>query len=54
VRPMLMAGIKYFGRHRNDMIRDGVVRAVAPIDHIRRRRPGSSSSMLTVVASSRR
>jgi bifunctional non-homologous end joining protein LigD len=29
VRPVLTAQIKYFGRHRNGMIRDGVVRAVA-------------------------
>jgi hypothetical protein len=28
-RPVLGAEIKYFGRHRNGMIRDGVVRAIA-------------------------
>jgi hypothetical protein len=47
---MLMAEIRYFGRHRNGMIRDGVVRAVAPMDQVHRTRPGSSSSVLTVVA----
>jgi bifunctional non-homologous end joining protein LigD len=31
VRPMLAAEVKHFGRHRNGMIRDGVVRAVAPL-----------------------
>jgi hypothetical protein len=31
VRPVLAAEIKFFGRHRNDCIRDGVVRSVAPI-----------------------
>jgi hypothetical protein len=31
VRPVLAAEIKYFGRHRNGMIRDGVVRAVASL-----------------------
>ena len=31
VRPVLGAEIKYFGRHRNGMIRDGVIRAVAPL-----------------------
>jgi hypothetical protein len=31
VRPVLGAEIKFFGRHRNGMIRDGVVRAVAPL-----------------------
>ena len=31
VRPVLGAEVKYFGRHRNGMIRDGVVRAVAPV-----------------------
>ena len=31
VRPVLGAEIKYFGRHRNGMIRDGVVRAVTPL-----------------------
>jgi hypothetical protein len=30
VRPVLGAEVKYFGRHRNGMIRDGVVRSVAP------------------------
>jgi hypothetical protein len=25
------AEVKYFGRHRNGMIRDGVVRAIAPV-----------------------
>jgi hypothetical protein len=28
---VLAAEIKYFGRHRNGMIRDGVVPAVAPL-----------------------
>ena len=27
-RPVLMAEIKFFGRHRNGMIRDGVIRSV--------------------------
>jgi ATP-dependent DNA ligase len=31
VRPVLGAEIKFFGRHRNGMIRDGVIRAVAPL-----------------------
>ena len=31
VRPVLGAEVKYFGRHRNGMIRDGVVPAVAPL-----------------------
>jgi len=31
VRPVLMAEVKFFGRHRNGMIRDGVVRAIAPV-----------------------
>jgi bifunctional non-homologous end joining protein LigD len=31
VRPMLTSEIKFFGRHRNGMIRDGVVRAVTPL-----------------------
>jgi hypothetical protein len=31
VRPILTAEIKYFGRHRNGMIRDGVVQAVTPL-----------------------
>jgi hypothetical protein len=31
VRPVLTAEIKFFGRHRNGIIRDGVVRAVAPL-----------------------
>ena len=31
VRPVLGAEVKYFGRHRNGMIRDGVVRAVTPL-----------------------
>jgi bifunctional non-homologous end joining protein LigD len=31
VRPVLGAEIKFFGRHRNGMIRDGVVRAVTPL-----------------------
>jgi bifunctional non-homologous end joining protein LigD len=31
VRPVLGAEIKFFGRHRNGMIRDGVVRAIAPV-----------------------
>jgi hypothetical protein len=31
VRPVLGAEIKFFGRHRNGMIRDGAVRAVMPI-----------------------
>jgi bifunctional non-homologous end joining protein LigD len=31
VRPVLGAEVKFFGRHRNGMIRDGVVRAVAPL-----------------------
>ena len=31
VRPVLGAEIKYFGRHRNGMIRDGVVRAVTRV-----------------------
>jgi ATP-dependent DNA ligase len=31
VRPVLGAEIKFFGRHRNGMIRDGVVRVVTPL-----------------------
>jgi hypothetical protein len=31
VRPVLAAEVKFFGRHRNGMIRDGVVRSVAPL-----------------------
>jgi hypothetical protein len=31
VRPVLAAEVKFFGRHRNGMIRDGVVRAIAPV-----------------------
>jgi hypothetical protein len=31
VRPVLGAEVKFFRRHRNGMIRDGVVRAVAPL-----------------------
>jgi hypothetical protein len=31
VRPVLGTEIKFFGRHRNGMIRDGVVRAVMPL-----------------------
>jgi hypothetical protein len=31
VRPVLGAEVKYFGRHRNGCIRDGVVRAVIPL-----------------------
>jgi hypothetical protein len=31
VRPVLGAEVKFFGRHRNGMIRDGVVRAIAPV-----------------------
>jgi hypothetical protein len=31
VRAALGAEIKYFGRHRNGMIRDGVVRTVTPL-----------------------
>jgi hypothetical protein len=31
VRPVLGAEIKFFGRHRNGVIRDGVVRAIAPV-----------------------
>jgi bifunctional non-homologous end joining protein LigD len=31
VRPVLTAEVKFFGRHRNGMIRDGVVRALAPL-----------------------
>jgi hypothetical protein len=31
MQPMPTAEIKYFGRHPNDMIRDGVVRAVASL-----------------------
>jgi hypothetical protein len=31
VRPVLGAEVKFFGRHRNGMSRDGVVRAVASI-----------------------
>jgi hypothetical protein len=29
--PVLMPEIKFFGRHRNGMIRDGVIRSVMPI-----------------------
>jgi hypothetical protein len=31
VRSVLGAEVKFFGRHRNGMIRDGVVQAVAPV-----------------------
>jgi hypothetical protein len=31
VRPVLAAEVKFFGRHRNGMIRDGVLRATAPV-----------------------
>jgi ATP-dependent DNA ligase len=31
LRPVLGAEVKFFGRHRNGMIRDGVVRGVAPL-----------------------
>ena len=31
VRPVLSAEVKFFGRHRNDCIRDGVIWAVMPI-----------------------
>ena len=31
VRPVLGAEVKFFGRHRNGMIRDGLVRAIAPV-----------------------
>jgi bifunctional non-homologous end joining protein LigD len=30
VRPVLAAQVKFFGRHRNGVIRDGVLRSVAP------------------------
>jgi hypothetical protein len=31
VRPVLGAEVKFFGQHRNGMIRDGVMRSVAPL-----------------------
>jgi hypothetical protein len=31
VRPVLGAEVKFFGRHRNGMIRDGVLRLVVPL-----------------------
>jgi bifunctional non-homologous end joining protein LigD len=31
VQPVLAAEVKFFGRHRNGMIRDGVVRAITPV-----------------------
>jgi hypothetical protein len=31
VRPELALGVKYFGRHRSGVIRDGVIRSITPI-----------------------